>query len=63
MKLLVINGPNLNLLGLRESWISGEGSLCDLEDFLRKVGEEERVELSIYQSNHEGAILDAIQDA
>ena len=63
MKLLVINGPNLNLLGLREPGIYGKGTLSDLEDFLRKVGEEEGVELSFFQSNHEGAIVDALQAA
>lgn len=63
MKLLVINGPNLNLLGLREPGIYGKGTLSDLEDFLRKVGEEEGVELSFFQSNHEGALVDAIQQA
>ena len=63
MKLLVINGPNMNLLGLREPGIYGKGTLSDLEDFLRKVGEEEGVELSFFQSNHEGAIVDAIQAA
>ena len=63
MKLLVINGPNLNLLGLREPGIYGKGTLSDLEDFLRKVGEEEGVELSFFQSNHEGAIVDTIQAA
>ena len=63
MKLLVINGPNLNLLGLREPGIYGKGTLSDLEDFLRMVGEEEGVELSFFQSNHEGAIVDAIQAA
>ena len=63
MKLLIINGPNLNLLGLRETGIYGKGTLSDLEDFLRKVGEEEGVELSFFQSNHEGAIVDAIQAA
>ena len=63
MKLLIINGPNLNLLGLREPGIYGKGTLSDLEDFLRKVGEEEGVELSFFQSNHEGAIVDAIQAA
>ena len=63
MKLLVINGPNLNLLGLREPGIYGKGTLSVLEDFLRKVGEEEGVELSFFHSNHEGAIVDAIQAA
>ena len=63
MKLLVINGPNLNLLGLREPGIYGKGTLSDLEDFLREVGEAEDIELSFFQSNHEGAIVDAIQAA
>ena len=63
MKLLVINGPNLNLLGLREPGIYGKGTLADLEDFLREVGKTEGVELSFFQSNHEGAIVDAIQAA
>lgn len=63
MKLLVINGPNLNLLGLREPGIYGKGTLSDLEDFLREVGKTEGVELSFFQSNHEGAIVDAIQAA
>ena len=63
MKLLVINGPNMNLLGLREPGIYGKGTLADLEDFLREVGKTEGVELSFFQSNHEGAIVDAIQGA
>ena len=63
MKLLVINGPNMNLLGLREPGIYGKGTLSDLEDFLREVGEAEDIELSFFQSNHEGAIVDAIQAA
>ena len=65
MKLLVINGPNLNLLGLREPGIYGKGTLADLEDCLRKAAREEevQVELAFFQSNHEGAIVDAIQAA
>ena len=63
MKLLVIHGPNMNLLGLREPGIYGKGTLADLEDFLREVGEAEDIELSFFQSNHEGAIVDAIQAA
>ena len=63
MKILVINGPNLNLLGLREPGIYGKGTLADLEDFLREVGKTEGVALSFFQSNHEGAIVDAIQAA
>ena len=63
MKLLVINGPNMNLLGLREPGIYGKETLADLEDFLREVGKTEGVELAFFQSNHEGAIVDAIQAA
>ena len=63
MKFLVINGPNMNLLGLREPGIYGKGTLADLEDFLREVGRTEGAELSFFQSNHEGAIVDAIQAA
>ena len=63
MKLLVINGPNMNLLGLREPGIYGKETLADLEDFLREVGKTEGVALSFFQSNHEGAIVDAIQAA
>ena len=63
MKLLVINGPNMNLLGLREPGIYGKGTLADLEDFLREVGEAEDIELSFFQSNHEGTLVDEIQAA
>ena len=63
MKFLIINGPNMNLLGLREPDIYGKGTLADLEDFLRQAGETEGVELAFFQSNHEGAIVDAIQAA
>ena len=63
MKFLIINGPNMNLLGLREPGIYGKGTLADLEDFLRQAGETEGVELAFFQSNHEGAIVDKIQEA
>ena len=63
MKFLIINGPNMNLLGLREPGIYGKGTLADLEDFLRQAGETEGVELAFFQSNHEGAIVDKIQAA
>ena len=63
MKFLIINGPNMNLLGLREPDIYGKGTLADLEDFLRQAGETEGVELAFFQSNHEGAIVDKIQEA
>lgn len=63
MKLLVINGPNLNLLGLREPEIYGRRTYQDLLALLRQTGKEEGVEVECFQSNHEGAIVDAIQQA
>ncbi len=63
MKLLVINGPNLNLLGLREPEIYGRRTYQDLLSLLRQTGKEEGVEVECFQSNHEGAIVDAIQQA
>lgn len=63
MKLLVINGPNLNLLGLREPAIYGSQSFAALQDFIRAAAAEVGVEVALFQSNHEGAIVDAIQAA
>lgn len=63
MKLLVLNGPNLNLLGLREPEIYGKRNYTALECFLRDCAQEAGVELDIYQSNHEGVLVDRIQDA
>lgn len=63
MKLLVINGPNLNLLGLREPAIYGSQSFAVLQDFIRAAAAEAGVEVALFQSNHEGAIVDAIQAA
>ena len=63
MKLLVINGPNLNLLGLREPAIYGSQSFAALQDFIRASAAEAGVEVALFQSNHEGAIVDAIQAA
>lgn len=63
MKLLVINGPNLNLLGLREPAIYGSQSFAALQDFIRAAAREAGVEVELFQSNHEGAIVDAIQAA
>lgn len=63
MKLLVINGPNLNLLGLREPEIYGKRTYQDLLSLLRQTGKEEGMEVECFQSNHEGAIVDAIQQA
>ena len=63
MKLLVVNGPNLNLLGLREPEIYGRQDYAALLDFLARCGAEAGAEVECFQSNHEGAIVDAIQAA
>ncbi|HOP11638.1 MAG TPA: type II 3-dehydroquinate dehydratase [Oscillospiraceae bacterium] len=63
MKLLVINGPNLNLLGVREPDIYGSQTLSDLETLVRDYCAEKGVEVDFFQSNHEGAIVDRIQAA
>lgn len=62
-KISVINGPNLNLLGRREPKTYGVVTLKELEDKLSALGEERGVELCFFQSNCEGAIIDAIQEA
>ena len=61
MKFLFLNGPNLNLLGLREPDIYGTRDYATLEDFIRRTCEEEGVECEIFQSNHEGVLVDKIQ--
>ena len=63
MKILVINGPNTNLLGLREPGIYGSRSYNDLLDFIRKTSLKVGAEVECFQSNSEGAIVDAIQAA
>jgi len=63
MKLLVVNGPNINLLGLREKEIYGAQTYESLLDYIRQACREAGVEADFFQSNHEGAIVDAIQDA
>ena len=62
MKILVINGPNLNLLGIREPAIYGNRSYADLVAFIEKVAAECGVEVEVRQTNHEGVIVDWIQD-
>jgi len=63
MKILVINGPNLNMLGMREPEIYGDETLEDLIDYVIDYCKQRNVEVEFYQSNHEGDIIDAIQEA
>ena len=63
MKILVINGPNLNLLGLREPEIYGSGSYADLLELIREAAAGLNVEVTFFQSNSEGALVDAVQQA
>jgi 3-dehydroquinate dehydratase type II len=63
MKILVINGPNLNLLGLREPDIYGRRTYNDLIEMIRAEAEKLGVAVEFAQSNHEGALVDAIQAA
>lgn len=62
MKILVLNGPNLNLLGLREPAIYGTQTYAALEAFVRQAAAELHCEVEIRQSNHEGVLVDWIQD-
>lgn len=63
MKILVINGPNLNMLGIREPEIYGRESYADLEKYIKSAAKELGCEVEIFQSNCEGAIVDRIQEA
>ena len=63
MKILVINGPNINMLGLREPGIYGKESYQELLDFIRETCREEQIEVECFQSNHEGDLVDQIQSA
>ena len=63
MKLLIINGPNLNLLGLREPGIYGKNTLADLEKLIAETCRKKQIQVECFQSNHEGAIVDKIQAA
>lgn len=63
MKLLVINGPNLNMLGIREPEVYGKTTYLELESFIKGICMQEDIQFEIMQSNHEGVIVDAIQAA
>ena len=63
MKFLVINGPNLNMLGLREPSIYGGRSYKALVELIETVCRDEEIQVEVFQSNHEGAIVDKIQAA
>ena len=63
MKILVLNGPNINMLGIREPAIYGRESFADLLALLEQTAKDEQVEIVQYQSNHEGCLVDKIQEA
>lgn len=63
MNILVLNGPNLNMLGIREPGIYGRGTYEDLQSLIRAHAQKRGVNISFYQSNHEGDLVDAIQQA
>ena len=63
MKILIINGPNLNMLGIREPQIYGSKTYADLVNLIEGYCKEKQVEAEFYQSNHEGDLVDRIQQA
>ncbi len=63
MKILVINGPNLNMLGIREPDVYGKGTYNDLCAMINGYAAEKGIDVEIYQSNHEGDLVDKIQSA
>ncbi len=63
MKILIVNGPNINMLGIREKSIYGSETYESLVAFVKDACAENGVEAEFFQSNHEGAIVDAIQEA
>ena len=63
MKILVINGPNINMLGIREPGIYGKNTFADLLRLLERTAKEENITIEQFQSNHEGALVDKIQEA
>lgn len=63
MKILVVNGPNINMLGIREPNIYGKQTYKDLCTLIEQYASKKGVEVEIFQSNHEGAIIDKLQQA
>lgn len=63
MKILVINGPNLNFLGIREKSVYGTQDYAYLKQMIAKKAEETENEIEVFQSNHEGGIIDRIQES
>lgn len=63
MRILLMNGPNLNMLGVREPDIYGRDTLATLEDMVTRAGAERGVEVDCFQSNHEGALVDKLHEA
>ena len=63
MKILVINGPNLNMLGIREPSVYGNSTYSDLCNLIKAHSDKIGIEIEIFQSNHEGIIVDEIQQA
>ncbi len=63
MKILVLNGPNINMLGIREPQIYGNRTYNDLVQSIQKYCDDRGVDVAFFQSNHEGALIDKIQDA
>ena len=63
MKILILNGPNINMLGIREPDIYGKRTYSDLISLLESTAQQLNVELECYQSNHEGCLVDKIQEA
>ncbi|MBQ2785491.1 MAG: type II 3-dehydroquinate dehydratase [Oscillospiraceae bacterium] len=62
MKILVLNGPNINMIGIREPDIYGKQTFCDLLALIDETAQKENLEIEQFQSNHEGAIVDKIQE-
>lgn len=63
MKILILNGPNINMLGIREPGIYGKQSFADLLALLEETASAENIQIDQYQSNHEGCLVDKIQEA